>query len=125
MVILTSASPTVRVTLNDLSRLPVERLARLLLERAAEDPMLLTRLHATIEQSTPTVSASATARSRPGPVDVVGDSADDASDRRTDQALHPHRRAGADHRREAARARNLPRGPFTRVPGGVKGRSSR
>jgi transcriptional regulator with PAS, ATPase and Fis domain len=39
------------VTFDDLSRLPVERLARLLLERAAEDPMLLSRLHATIEAS--------------------------------------------------------------------------
>jgi transcriptional regulator with PAS, ATPase and Fis domain len=65
----------VRVTLNDLSRLPVERLARLLLERAAEDPMLLTRLHATIEQSTPSVGAAATAPSRPVPVQVVGESA--------------------------------------------------
>ncbi len=45
--------PTVRVTFQDLSRLPVERLARLLLDRAAEDPMLLTRLHATIEERAP------------------------------------------------------------------------
>ncbi len=37
-----------RVTLNDLSRLPVDRLARLLLEWAAEDHSLLSRLHATI-----------------------------------------------------------------------------
>ena len=41
MILVDNASPVVRVTLNDLSRLPVERLARLLLERAAEDPMLL------------------------------------------------------------------------------------
>jgi transcriptional regulator with PAS, ATPase and Fis domain len=38
----------VRVSLNDLSRLPVERLARLLMDRASEDPMLLGRLHETI-----------------------------------------------------------------------------
>jgi transcriptional regulator with PAS, ATPase and Fis domain len=37
-----------RVTLGDLSRVPVERLARLLLEWAAEDHSLLSRLHATI-----------------------------------------------------------------------------
>jgi transcriptional regulator with PAS, ATPase and Fis domain len=40
-----------RVTLDDLSRLPAERLARLLLDRAAEDPQLLTRLYATIRES--------------------------------------------------------------------------
>ena len=43
-----------RVTFNDLARLPVDRLAKLLMERAAEDPMLLRRLHATLaEQSQP------------------------------------------------------------------------
>jgi transcriptional regulator with PAS, ATPase and Fis domain len=41
------------VTFDDLSHLPVERLARLLLERAAEDPMLLRRLHATIGEGSP------------------------------------------------------------------------
>jgi transcriptional regulator with PAS, ATPase and Fis domain len=40
-----------RVTLDDLSRLPAERLARLLLDRAAEDPQLLTRLYATIREN--------------------------------------------------------------------------
>ena len=44
-----TSSSAVRVTYHELSRLPLERLARLLLERAAEDPMLLSRLHATIE----------------------------------------------------------------------------
>jgi transcriptional regulator with PAS, ATPase and Fis domain len=44
------------VTFDDLSHLPVERLARLLLERAAEDPMLLSRLHATIGEGTPAAS---------------------------------------------------------------------
>jgi transcriptional regulator with PAS, ATPase and Fis domain len=74
MVLLNNASPTVRVTLTDLSRLPVERLARLLLERAAEDPMLLTRLHATIEESTPTFAVQAPVVARPGLADVVGES---------------------------------------------------
>jgi transcriptional regulator with PAS, ATPase and Fis domain len=38
----------IRVTLSDLSRVPVERLAQLLLEWAAEDRGLLSRLHATV-----------------------------------------------------------------------------
>jgi transcriptional regulator with PAS, ATPase and Fis domain len=74
MVLLDNASPVVRVTLNDLSRLPVERLARLLLERAAEDPMLLTRLHATIEEGTPGAARVARPSASPGPAHVVGDS---------------------------------------------------
>ncbi len=66
----------VRVTLNDLSRLPVDRLARLLLERAAEDPMLLSRLHATIEESsTPVAGPAPTPATRPGLAEVVGESA--------------------------------------------------
>jgi two-component system, NtrC family, response regulator len=44
----------VRVTLSDLSRVPVERLAQLLLEWAAEDHRLLGRLHATVTQSSVT-----------------------------------------------------------------------
>jgi transcriptional regulator with PAS, ATPase and Fis domain len=40
-----------RVTLSELSRLPVERLAQLLMERAAEDRTLLTRLEATISEA--------------------------------------------------------------------------
>lgn len=43
-------SAPVHVTLSDLSRLPVEHLARLLLERAAEDPALLSRLHMKVAQ---------------------------------------------------------------------------
>jgi len=74
MVLLDNASPVVRVTLNDLSRLPVERLARLLLEHAAEDPMLLTRLHATIEEGTPGVARIAAASPPSGPAHVVGES---------------------------------------------------
>jgi transcriptional regulator with PAS, ATPase and Fis domain len=41
----------IRVTLGDLARLPVERLARLLMEVAAEDRTLLARLEATIQES--------------------------------------------------------------------------
>jgi transcriptional regulator with PAS, ATPase and Fis domain len=40
-----------RVTLSDLSRLPVERLARLLMECAVDDQNLLARLHATLEEN--------------------------------------------------------------------------
>ena len=40
----------IRVTYDDLARLPVERLARLLMERAVDDPTLLARLHATITE---------------------------------------------------------------------------
>jgi len=40
-----------RVTLGDLARLPVERLARLLMEVAVEDRTLLARLHATIQEA--------------------------------------------------------------------------
>jgi transcriptional regulator with PAS, ATPase and Fis domain len=74
MVLLNNASPMVRVTLTDLSRLPVERLARLLLERAAEDPMLLTRLHATIEENTPACAVPAPVTACPSLADVVGES---------------------------------------------------
>src|SRR3984885_6208362 len=38
-----------RVSVADLARLPVQRLARLLLERAAEDPTLLSRIYETLE----------------------------------------------------------------------------
>jgi transcriptional regulator with PAS, ATPase and Fis domain len=54
-----------RVSINDLARLPAERLARLLLERAAEDPTLLSRLYETLEPSKTPRSES------PG---IVGDS---------------------------------------------------
>jgi transcriptional regulator with PAS, ATPase and Fis domain len=40
-----------RVTLGDLARLPVERLARLLMEVAVEDRTLLARLHATLQEA--------------------------------------------------------------------------
>ena len=42
-------APVTRVSLEDLSRLPAQRLARLLLERAAEDPTLLGRLYESVD----------------------------------------------------------------------------
>ena len=63
----------IRVTFNDLARMPVERLARLLMERAVEDPMLLARLHATIaEQAVPAPVRHATPAA--AGADIVGDS---------------------------------------------------
>jgi len=41
----------IRVTLSDLARVPVERLAQLLLEWASEDHSLLSRLHATVSEA--------------------------------------------------------------------------
>ena len=38
-----------RVSVDDLARIPAQRLARLLLERAAEDPTLLGRLYETVD----------------------------------------------------------------------------
>lgn len=68
-----------RVTLSDLSRVPVERLAQLLMERAAEDRTLLSRLEATISEAN--VARSANGRDRPAPPpsgvvksDLVGES---------------------------------------------------
>ena len=63
----------VRVSLSDLSRLPVERLARLLMDRASEDPMLLGRLHETIvaENAAPAVRP---ARSSQRETTIVGTS---------------------------------------------------
>jgi transcriptional regulator with PAS, ATPase and Fis domain len=53
---------------------PVERLARLLLERAAEDPMLLSRLHATIEENAPTEAAPVPLPPQIALADVIGES---------------------------------------------------
>jgi transcriptional regulator with PAS, ATPase and Fis domain len=62
----------IRVTFNDLARLPVDRLAKLLMERAAEDPMLLGRLHATLAEGTPVAPAE---RSSPASgAQIVGSS---------------------------------------------------
>ena len=59
-------APT-RVTFDELSRVPAQRLARLLLDRAAEDPTLLSRLYQTVD-----LRESAPSRTnRPA---IVGDS---------------------------------------------------
>ena len=47
----------IRVSLGDLSRLPVEKLARLLMECAMEDGSLLARLHETIAENEAAASA--------------------------------------------------------------------
>jgi transcriptional regulator with PAS, ATPase and Fis domain len=62
-----------RVTLTDLARLPVERLARLLMEHAVEDQRLLVRLHATLEENSP--QASPTPSATPDQTDIIGQSA--------------------------------------------------
>lgn len=74
MVPPTTPVSAVRVTFEDLSRLPVERLARLLLDRAAEDPMLLTRLHATIEAGAPQPATTGNPPRQDSGVHIVGDS---------------------------------------------------
>ena len=68
-----------RVTLSDLSRVPVERLAQLLMERAAEDRTLLSRLEATISEANVARSADGGDRSVPTPSgdvksDLIGQS---------------------------------------------------
>jgi transcriptional regulator with PAS, ATPase and Fis domain len=68
-----------RVTLSDLSRVPVERLAQLLMERAAEDRTLLSRLEATISEANVGRSADGGDRSAPTPSgdvksDLIGQS---------------------------------------------------
>jgi transcriptional regulator with PAS, ATPase and Fis domain len=72
------ASLMMRVTLGDLSRVPVERLARLLLEWAAEDQTLLRRLHATISLASEDVSRGDVSRGETAPIDggseIVGSS---------------------------------------------------
>jgi transcriptional regulator with PAS, ATPase and Fis domain len=55
-----------RVSFDDLARVPAQRLARLLLDRAAEDPTLLNRLYETMDGGSP-------ARRAPAPM-IVGDS---------------------------------------------------
>ncbi len=68
--LVTKANPAMlRVTLTDLSRLPPERLAKLLLEWAAQDRTLLSRLHGTIaEAAPPDVPPAAVV----GPIALVG-----------------------------------------------------
>jgi transcriptional regulator with PAS, ATPase and Fis domain len=48
-----------RVSVDDLARLPAQRLARLLLERAAEDPTLLGRLYETVDTRAATAGPAA------------------------------------------------------------------
>jgi transcriptional regulator with PAS, ATPase and Fis domain len=55
-----------RVSFEDLARVPAQRLARLLLERAAEDPTLLNRLYQTVDSRRETA--------RPEPTPIVGNS---------------------------------------------------
>jgi transcriptional regulator with PAS, ATPase and Fis domain len=69
------ASLMMRVTLGDLSRVPVERLARLLLEWAAEDHNLLRRLHATISLETDNDMSRGQAAAIDGSSEIVGSSA--------------------------------------------------
>src|SRR6185369_6253667 len=64
-----------RVTLGDLSRVPVERLAQLLMEWALRDPTLLTRLHATIEESSKFSAGAAVEPSQDTNPDLIGKSA--------------------------------------------------
>src|SRR5579871_4549040 len=64
----------IRVTLNDLSRVPVERLAQLLLEWAAEDHSLLNRLHATVSVVSEKDAEPGTAPPSDGTDDIIGPS---------------------------------------------------
>jgi transcriptional regulator with PAS, ATPase and Fis domain len=61
------AARLVHVSADTLARLPVQRLARLLLENAARDPALLSRLHASLDDA----PAHGNAPSR---FDIIGDS---------------------------------------------------
>jgi transcriptional regulator with PAS, ATPase and Fis domain len=73
--LVTKAAPAMlRVTLTDLSRLPPERLAKLLLEWAAQDRTLLSRLHGTIAEAAPADRASPEVESEAaaGPIALVG-----------------------------------------------------
>jgi transcriptional regulator with PAS, ATPase and Fis domain len=65
----------VRVTLSDLSRVPVERLAQLLLEWAAEDRTLLNRLEATISQTEYTPAPPAPPAAGEARSEIIGNSA--------------------------------------------------
>jgi transcriptional regulator with PAS, ATPase and Fis domain len=62
----------IRVTLSDLSRVPVERLAQLLLEWAAEDHSLLNRLHATVSLISDNDTAPGRSPSPNGATNVIG-----------------------------------------------------
>src|SRR5690349_7845569 len=64
-----------RVTLSDLSRVPVERLAQLLMEWALQDQDLLTRLHATIEESNSPSTDEVVSQAPEEQFDLIGQSA--------------------------------------------------
>ena len=64
-----------RVTLSDLSRVPVERLAQLLMEWALQDQDLLTRLHATIEESNLPSTDTVVSQALDEQFDLIGQSA--------------------------------------------------
>jgi transcriptional regulator with PAS, ATPase and Fis domain len=61
-----------RVSFDDLARVPARRLARLLLERAAEDPTLLSRLFETVDPAKDHSAPNALPATRQPP--IVGDS---------------------------------------------------
>ena len=65
----------VRVTLSDLSRVPVERLAQLLLEWAADDRTLLNRLEATISETERPCEPPAPPLSAEAQPEIIGTSA--------------------------------------------------
>lgn len=69
------ASLMMRVTLGDLSRVPVERLAQLLLEWASEDHNLLRRLHATVSLATDNGMARGQTAPTDGGSEIVGSGA--------------------------------------------------
>jgi transcriptional regulator with PAS, ATPase and Fis domain len=64
-----------RVTLSELSRVPVERLAQLLMEWALQDQDLLTRLHATIEESNSPSTDTVVSQALDEQFDLIGQSA--------------------------------------------------
>src|SRR5690242_10827788 len=64
-----------RVTLSELSRVPVERLAQLLMEWALQDQDLLTRLHATIEESNLPSTDTVVSQALDEQFDLIGQSA--------------------------------------------------
>ena len=90
------------VTFSDLSRLPVERLAKLLMERAAEDPMLLSRLHAYAGRAKLRRATGGHAQRR-AVTRIVGTSQAIRHVAEMIKRFGTNRRAGADHRRERHR----------------------
>jgi hypothetical protein len=61
-----------RVTVNELARLPVERLAQLLMEWAIEDQRLLVRLHATLEENHTAPSQPTRVAATDATSDIIG-----------------------------------------------------